>query len=273
MVSLPVLLSLALLPFVAAQDHSLDIKAIEAHFTQSHIVPDFLTSFTPSALLDLNYAGVGNVTPGQDLTVTQVSAAPTLTVTPANSSVSFSGNYTLAMLDAETVGSTLPDGVNRHWLVNGVEVTGSTVTIADGNAITPYAGPGPAAGSGPHRYVVALYAQPSTFTAPAAFSKPLGVSRMDFNAYVKDSGLGPLIAANYIDVEVGTATITIAPTSAVVTSTLLPASSSGSSGAHAASTTGSSATATGTAKSGAPSLSKFSPVVAALAGLFIFIVA
>jgi hypothetical protein len=73
------------------------------------------------------------------------------------------------MLDAETVGSTLPDGVNRHWLVNGVEVTGtifflqlqnlglelhdlgSTVTIAGGNAITPYAGPGPAAGSGPHR--------------------------------------------------------------------------------------------------------------------------
>ena len=32
---------------------------------------------------------------------------------------------------------------------------------------------------------MALYVQPSTFTAPAAFSKPLGVSRMDFNAYVK----------------------------------------------------------------------------------------
>jgi phosphatidylethanolamine-binding protein len=263
-------LSLALLPFVAAQDHSLDIKAIEAHFNQSHIVPDFLTSFTPSALLDLNYAGVGNVTPGQALTITQVSAAPTLTVTPANSSVSFSGTYTLAMLDAETVGSTLPDGVNRHWLVNGVEVTGSTVTIAGGNAITPYAGPGPAAGSGPHRYVVVLYVQPSTFTTPAAFSKPLGVSRMDFNAYVKDSGLGPLVAASYIDVEEGTATISIAPTSAVVTSTLLPASSSGT---HAASTTSSSASATGTAKSGAPALSKFSPLAAALAGLFIFVVA
>lgn len=31
------------------------------------------------------------------------------------------------MLDAETVGSTLPDGVNRHWLVNGVEVTGTSI--------------------------------------------------------------------------------------------------------------------------------------------------
>lgn len=59
----------------------------------------------------------------------EVSAAPTLTVTPANSSVSFSGTYTLAMLDAETVGSTLPDGVNRHWLVNSVEVSGTSINI------------------------------------------------------------------------------------------------------------------------------------------------
>lgn len=53
------LISLALLPFALAQE-SLDVKAIEAHFTQSHIVPDLFASFNPSALLSLDYAGGAN---------------------------------------------------------------------------------------------------------------------------------------------------------------------------------------------------------------------
>jgi len=129
------------------------------------------------------------------------------------------------MVDADVVGSKLPEGQTRHWLVNGVTISGSTVTNSSATAITSYAGPYPASGSGPHRYVVAVYAQPSTFAAPAAYSQPnLPVGTFDFNAYVKDSGLGPLVAATYITVEEGTATASIPSTSAVVTSTLLPSS-------------------------------------------------
>jgi len=46
------------LPFVLAQSNSsldLDIKAIEAHFNQSRIVPDFLAKFQPKTLLDVNF--------------------------------------------------------------------------------------------------------------------------------------------------------------------------------------------------------------------------
>jgi len=46
------------LPFVLAQSNSsldLDIKAIEAHFNQSHIVPDFLANFQPKALLNVTF--------------------------------------------------------------------------------------------------------------------------------------------------------------------------------------------------------------------------
>lgn len=53
------LISFALLPLALAQE-SLDVKAIEAHFTQSHIVPDLFASFNPSALLSLDYAGGAN---------------------------------------------------------------------------------------------------------------------------------------------------------------------------------------------------------------------
>jgi hypothetical protein len=66
--SLSVLVSLAVLPFVNAQaDNNLGVKAIEAHFDQSHITEDYLDDFAPVATLDLNFEGVGATTPGQRL--------------------------------------------------------------------------------------------------------------------------------------------------------------------------------------------------------------
>jgi phosphatidylethanolamine-binding protein len=68
--------------------------------------------------------------------------------------------------------------VNHHWIVNGDTLNSNWVTVlksivdslsafadnrldnASANAVTPYAGPGPAEGSGPHRFVpVSLWAQ------------------------------------------------------------------------------------------------------------------
>ncbi|KAF9036779.1 phosphatidylethanolamine-binding protein [Panaeolus papilionaceus] len=220
---------------VVAQDAATGIKAIQAHFTQSHLVPDLFESFTPSALLNLNYPGVGDVTPGQKFAKEQVGPTPAVTITPGNASVTLTGTYTLAMVDADIVGAELPDGQTRHWLVNGVKVENGAITNSSALGVTPYAGPWPAAGSGPHRYVVVLYEQPSTFTPPAGLSTPnVPVATFNWPAYVKDTGLGPLIAANYIQVEEGTATVSLVPTSAVVSSTLAPAS------------TGSSGTGTGT---------------------------
>jgi hypothetical protein len=60
MLSILVVVSLVILPFVTAQstnDTALQIKAIEAHFSASGIVPSLLTSFHPNALLAINYAG------------------------------------------------------------------------------------------------------------------------------------------------------------------------------------------------------------------------
>ncbi|KAF8876516.1 phosphatidylethanolamine-binding protein [Gymnopilus junonius] len=235
MFAITLLTSLTLIPFVNAQATSLGVEAIEAHFSQSAIVPDLLASFNPSALLTLNFPVVGDVQPGQSLTQAQVAQTPTVTITPANSSTSLNSTYTLVMVDADIVGSKLPQGQTRHWLENSVVINGSVVSNASATVITRYAGPAPAAGSGPHRYVVLLYAQPSTFKAPPAYSQSnIGVSTFDFNAYVQESGLGALIAGNYFTVEVETATVSISATSPVVSSTLpvlstSPSSSSSSS--------------------------------------------
>jgi hypothetical protein len=119
------------------------------------------------------------------------------------------------------------------------------LNIGAGSAITAYAGPFPAAGSGPHRYVILVYAEPETFTAPATPAAGSGVSRMDFAAYVRSTGLQGPVAGTYIQVEQGTATAQFSSTAAVVTSTL-PAARTTSSGAGTGVGTGS-RTGTGTA--------------------------
>jgi len=251
MVSFSILISLTVLPFIFAQsnDPALQIQAIEVHFKQSQIVPSLLASFDPSALLTVNFPGVGDITPGQLLTKQASAPTPIISVTPANSSIQLTGTYTIAMVDADIVGSDLSKGVNRHWLVNGVEITDGKISNASATAITAYAGPGPAVGSGPHRYTIILYTQPTGFTPPADLSQPIGVTLFDVNAYAKNSGLGPIVAATYFTVEDGTATSSIPATSSVVSSTLTQAQTTGA-GTKTGGPTGSS---TNTASSANPS--------------------
>ena len=54
----------------------------------------------------------------------EVAQTPTVSILPANSSISFNGTYTLVMVDADVVGSKLPNGQTRHWLENGVTIEG-----------------------------------------------------------------------------------------------------------------------------------------------------
>jgi hypothetical protein len=252
MVLAPIVLSLAFAPLVFGQANNntaLGIEAIEAHFTNAGLVPALLPTFDPLALLSVSYPGVGDVSPGQALNKGQVGPTPTVQVTPANSTVQLTGNFTLIMADAGPVGTDQSQGQTRHWLVNGVTLTGSsplTVDNSTATAITQYAGPWPAAGSGAHRYVIMLYTQPTSFVAPEGMNTPnIGVSVFNLGDYVKNSGLGPLVGATYIDVEEGTATFTPSSTAPVVTSTL-PAAHSASGGSSG------SGSGTGTASAGSP---------------------
>lgn len=75
---------------------------------------------------------------------------------------------------------------------------------------TDYAGPGPAEGSGPHRYTLLVYRQPESFQPPANLSTAgTPLSTMLLRPYVEETGLGELVAANYIQVENGQATVSV----------------------------------------------------------------
>lgn len=251
-----------LLALAAAQtsgDIRLGLAAIEAHFNQSHIVPDFLPSFQPKALLAVNY-GAGDIQPGQKYTKEQVGSAPTLTI---HSSSPLAGSFVLAMLDADVPNSKISKP-NRHWLLTNVTVgQDSVVSNATAMSTSRYWGPWPPSGSGPHRYVIMLYAQPSDFNTPAEFAKTdLPVEPMDWNAYVSDSHLGELVAANYIQVEEGSATASIFSTAPVVSSTLAAASTTAGSA-----TSSSTQSASSNNPNGAKALSLHVPAIMGLAAI------
>ncbi|KAL0947213.1 hypothetical protein HGRIS_013331 [Hohenbuehelia grisea] len=262
---------LLLAAVAVAQNTALEVEAIQAHFTAAGIVPSLLSTFNPSAVATLNFPGVGDIKPGQSLTRAQVGPTPSVAITPANSTVTLTGNFTLAMVDAGPVGSDESQGVTRHWLVNGATVADNKVANASAVAITQYAGPAPPAGSGPHRYVVILYEQPASFSPPEEFSQPnIGVSVFDVNAYAQNSGLGNIVAATYITVEEGQTTASLSATSAVVTSTLPVPSSTGSqshSGSHSATSGGAAPSQTSQGNS-ATTLETSWGLVALLAGSF-----
>jgi len=55
--ALSIVATIILAPLALAQDPTLGLQAIRAHFTQSALVPDLFTSFQPSALIGLNFEG------------------------------------------------------------------------------------------------------------------------------------------------------------------------------------------------------------------------
>jgi phosphatidylethanolamine-binding protein len=173
-----------------------------------------------------------------------------------NSTVTFDGNYTVAMIDPGAVGSDPSNGQTRHWLVNGAKVTDGNVTFEGATTITEYAGPAPPAGSGPHRYIIVIYAQGDNFTPPQDLSGPVpGVERFSFPDYVQNTNLGPLVAGIYYRAEEGTATVSIPATSSVVSSTL-PAAQPSSSGTSSGTSSGSRPTSTSTNNNSSDAMGK-----------------
>lgn len=188
----------------------------------------FNIQLQPQALLEVVYGGpscesgrvlirAGQVVQnGAALTATQVAQLPQIYVTPTTATAAsvLAGSYTVMLADAAALGNpdaqgdyrraSVPDGralTLADFLANGVKAasqpTGSNLTFPlslTTGVQTQYAGPGPAAGEGPHRYAWLLFQQPSSFRAQSGVSSP---GHWNVTSYVTQSGLGNLIAASF----------------------------------------------------------------------------
>jgi len=238
----------------------LALALVKQQFINAKIVPNVIPSFNPIGTLNVVFKGNSTgITDGEPLEKASVQTEPTVTVAGVNNNTA---KFTVLMIDGDYVGSTSPQGLNLHWLENNVAVSSAGGTSNTTAATIPYAGPGPAAGSGPHRYTILLYQQPSNFTAPSTPAQNSGVQRIDLAKYVSAAGLTGPLAGLYFTVEVGTATVSVESTTAVDTSTLSVSTTTKATGTVTTTTT-SSATHSGAATKVGPAF-----IGGSLGGLF-----
>jgi len=241
---------------------NLQVATVVQQFENAFIVPDVLSSFSPSGIVTLNYnASVGVLTVGQDVAQKDVAAQPIITISGTSSADSASGGpfnpsttgtkFTFMLMDGNYPGSSNPNGYNLHFLQNDFTfgaINDDTITLATTEeARVPYAGPGPAAGSGSHRYMGLVFVQPENFTPPTTPAQSPGVQLFSYSDYVSAAGLTGPIAGTYFTVTNGQVTVSEEATTSVNPSTLAAATETGSSAAPTGS--GSSSTKTGAATS------------------------
>jgi len=196
----------------------------------------------PQALLTVVY-GSTTVSNGAALTQAQVASQPRIYVTPT-AAVPSGTLFTLMLADFAAIGNPDPQLEYRHYLANGVAATtgssASNLTFVPtaGTVITAYAGPGPAAGEGAHRYAWLMFQQPTSGFTPPANLSTAGTAPGHWNlpAYISATNLGAPIAASFFTVSNGVASFSAQSTSAfAATSSAAGAASSGAAGAGATS--------------------------------------
>ncbi|KAF5393103.1 hypothetical protein D9757_001340 [Collybiopsis confluens] len=175
-------------------------------FIKSHIVPDVLSSFSPAALLTVEFTDSAtsqtlNVTPGIVLTMEQTTNEPQFFLT-ANVTIPSTISYVLAMLDPD---APTPQNTSisqyRHFLGGGFHVDNSSRLVNNTAALpqSEFVNPTPPAGSDPHRYVILAFIEPQDFQSNAQKLVNDSTPRTNFNltTFANAVNLGSPIGGTY----------------------------------------------------------------------------
>ncbi|CAN8016938.1 unnamed protein product [Ixodes persulcatus] len=131
-----------------------DLEPLLGNFKQDGIVPDLIPK-APTEGVKVHYpssnavAKMGNVIRKDD-----AAQAPTIEFKERRNNL-----YTIMMLDPDAPSRRNPKHRSWvHWLIVNAE-SPETGRVDPDNVIQSYKGPGPPAGSGPHRYVFLVFCQ------------------------------------------------------------------------------------------------------------------
>ncbi|TIA82613.1 hypothetical protein E3P98_01320 [Wallemia ichthyophaga] len=220
---------------VAAVDEG-RLAVVKADFNAAGLIGDEFQSEDFNNLQGLLWVKFDNqdepLSLGQRLSKDAVQEKPEFRYLPSENAT-LDGQYTLALIDADYNGADQSEGQTRHFLENNISVGGdgddsgdsdsdNGVAIHDGDSgkvITSYTGPGPARGSGPHRYQFLLLKQPQDFQAPDGLDSQTPLGKMNIADYI-DSTNSKIVAATYFICEVGDSTVSAKPTSTVNTASV-----------------------------------------------------
>ncbi|KAI5790593.1 phosphatidylethanolamine-binding protein [Peziza echinospora] len=147
----------------------------------------------------------GSVNSSTEFTPANTAGVPTFKLTPFTEGaspinpVSPGQLFTLVMIDPDAPSRETPTLKEiLHALITGITFTQSNgvLTLSAGNSVAAYIGPGPPAGTGLHRYIFLLFAQPTATVDAGAFN---GNSRMNFNVrtFANNNNFGAPIAGAF----------------------------------------------------------------------------
>ncbi|KAG8959876.1 hypothetical protein FRC03_007350 [Tulasnella sp. 419] len=274
----------AVSPVFADPASAFEINVVKEQFKAALLTPTVVPEFNPIGLLELSFPATGDIDVGEAVTKENSGAMPTVQIegtlealttstSPLNSTAT---KYTFMLIDGDYPGADISKGVNAHYLQNDITYgtldDGAITFNYDSTPVIAYAGPGPASGSGPHRYTFLAFAQPAGFAAPATPAPGGSVQLISYPEYVKSANLGSPIAGTFFTVQVGESTVSMSATGAVDTATIPQPSSAASTGAGAssASRSGSSAAAAATQSTSPNGASKMtvSGLVGGIAAIF-----
>ncbi|CAO1620871.1 unnamed protein product [Parajaminaea phylloscopi] len=206
-----------------------------------------------SSAVHLSFGGK-NTTTGQRFTLPADEATlktyPTWGLdVPASQQTTYgSKNFTALLVDPGAAGQTLGGSlVTRHYLANHLKYRNGVLSNSSGGLdIQTYNAPGPAAGSGTHRYLALVFDEGSNFKAPEGLNAAgTQLSNMTLSEYIDNSKIGKIVAMSFLLVEnTSSGEQTFSSTSAVPSASVAAAASS------IASSLGVTSSASGAAASG-----------------------
>ncbi|KAF8713238.1 Phosphatidylethanolamine-binding protein, partial [Rhizoctonia solani] len=186
------------------------LSQVQQKFTTEGVVPDVLTSFNPTGFLYLTYTGSLSdgtkakvVLPGTNFARNDTLNTPQFSVEGIKN-----GTYLIAIVDPDAPSRANPTVSQiRHMFATNFVVSAtrsasvirSMVLQNSTAAISPYFPPNPPVGSGAHRYVALLYAQPSNFDAASLNATQF--ARFNISSFAASAGLGDPLAGTFLTVE------------------------------------------------------------------------
>ena len=191
------------------------IAALQLSFPAAGLTPSPIPEnwLSIQGVLNVTFGDVAVSNNGDVLAVEQLQTAPTFRISSetkkADDADVFDDDrrYTIAFLDAGVAGKGTGDIVTNHYLGNNFTLDDQGVLRNETPAVVEYAAPFPAENDGPHRYMQLIFQQFDNFTAPSTPAPGTGVSNLTLSEYYSSAngGLGKIVAANYIQVERGSA--------------------------------------------------------------------
>ncbi|KAF8305394.1 PEBP-like protein [Clavulina sp. PMI_390] len=197
-----------------------ELAVVRQQFINSYVVPDVIPAFNPMSLITASFNKTTPISNGENFPVASTQPQPSVKFDTIFS-LPWGPKYTLLMIDGNYVGSSNPNGLNLHWLQNDVVIKPGGDWYNTTTGIIDYYGPAPASGTGPHRYTILLFQQPSNFIAPATPSRSgPRVPSISLSDYIAAANLKGPYAGIYFTTEIGTTTVTPSATQPVNTAAL-----------------------------------------------------